>query len=502
MSGVAETRQALAGVTVLDLATYLAAPLCATLLGEFGADVIKVEQPRVGDDLRRLGRAIAPSGGGSYWWFVEARNKKSITCNLRDPEGQALIRRLVATRHGPHLGVRPDRAESRASRLRTYRRRGRRPRVPGRLRGPRARIAGDADGSRLSGGRVRRRRRPRGAAPRRAHRRGPGRRSGPLRAGPPRARRRHRGVRRHGPGARADRLGDRERGAAQPLSQPRRAVDRDRLHQRPDVRALAPGDGSARPHGRSADDDDAGAARAPDARGRARRRVGRRARRGDRARRARGRGGSLRARRERARPLRGSARARAREHRLGRPAVARSDRDAGSRPAVDADAGTDRGRRPVEPGRAQRGDLRWEARAFARGARAARRARSHLTAPARSWSVATTRFERRLRSSRASWGRFRTSHSSRSCLRMSSSTSSAATAVAERGPLRKSPISPKGSPSPIRFNTRSAPSKLRRISTVPAWITYASSCASSPSLKMTSPGLNRRRSMSPSERFL
>ncbi len=86
---------ALAGVTVLDLATFLAAPVCATLLGEFGAEVIKVEQPGVGDDLRRLGRPAAP-GGPSYWWLVEARTKKSITCNLRHPEGQALIRRLAA----------------------------------------------------------------------------------------------------------------------------------------------------------------------------------------------------------------------------------------------------------------------------------------------------------------------------------------------------------------------------------------------------------------------
>src|SRR2546425_3342489 len=71
MIGVADSRAALDGVSVLDLATYLAAPLCATLLGEFGADVIKVEQPRVGDDLRRLVRSVAPSGGGSYWWFFE-----------------------------------------------------------------------------------------------------------------------------------------------------------------------------------------------------------------------------------------------------------------------------------------------------------------------------------------------------------------------------------------------------------------------------------------------
>jgi succinyl-CoA:(S)-malate CoA-transferase subunit B len=83
--------------------------VCATLLGEFGAEVIKVEQPGVGDDLRRLARAADDGSGDdsgdggrhapgapSYWWLVEARNKRSITCNLRDPEGQALIRRLVA----------------------------------------------------------------------------------------------------------------------------------------------------------------------------------------------------------------------------------------------------------------------------------------------------------------------------------------------------------------------------------------------------------------------
>ena len=96
MAGVTDSATPLDGVTVLDLATFLAAPLCATLLGEFGAEVIKVEQPGVGDDLRRLGLP-AGEAGSSYWWLVEARNKKSITCNLRDPEGQALIRRLIAS---------------------------------------------------------------------------------------------------------------------------------------------------------------------------------------------------------------------------------------------------------------------------------------------------------------------------------------------------------------------------------------------------------------------
>ena len=111
MIAVPEPRRALDSVRVLDLATYLAAPVCATLLGEFGAEVIKVEEPRVGDDLRRLGRAAGPDAGGSYWWFVESRNKKSITCNLRDPEGQALIRRLVSESHVLTENFRPGTLE-------------------------------------------------------------------------------------------------------------------------------------------------------------------------------------------------------------------------------------------------------------------------------------------------------------------------------------------------------------------------------------------------------
>lgn len=90
----AMTARALDNLRVLDLATFVAAPFCCTLLGEFGAEVIKVEQPGVGDDLRRLGQRSA--AGPSYMWLVESRNKKSVTCNLRAPEGQALIKRLVA----------------------------------------------------------------------------------------------------------------------------------------------------------------------------------------------------------------------------------------------------------------------------------------------------------------------------------------------------------------------------------------------------------------------
>jgi crotonobetainyl-CoA:carnitine CoA-transferase CaiB-like acyl-CoA transferase len=86
--------RALEALTVLDLATFVAAPFCCTLLSEFGADVIKVERPGTGDDLRRLG--MPTEHGPSLWWYVDARNKKSITCNLRTPEGQGLIKKLVA----------------------------------------------------------------------------------------------------------------------------------------------------------------------------------------------------------------------------------------------------------------------------------------------------------------------------------------------------------------------------------------------------------------------
>src|SRR3972149_4921463 len=68
-----EMAAALEGLRVLDLATFVAAPVCATLLGEFGAEVIKVEQPGVGDDLRRLGRR---TDGVSLWWLSDARNKE------------------------------------------------------------------------------------------------------------------------------------------------------------------------------------------------------------------------------------------------------------------------------------------------------------------------------------------------------------------------------------------------------------------------------------------
>jgi crotonobetainyl-CoA:carnitine CoA-transferase CaiB-like acyl-CoA transferase len=81
------------GIRVLDLATLAAAPLVATYLGEFGADVIKVEQPGSGDPIRSWGNQR--DGVGLMWKSV-SRNKRSITCNLRVAEGQQLARRLAA----------------------------------------------------------------------------------------------------------------------------------------------------------------------------------------------------------------------------------------------------------------------------------------------------------------------------------------------------------------------------------------------------------------------
>ncbi len=82
----------LAGIRVLDLGTRIAAPFAATLLADFGAEVIKIELPGRGDFLRQIGPFV---GEYSLFWAVEARNKKSITLDLRKPRGQQVLKRLV-----------------------------------------------------------------------------------------------------------------------------------------------------------------------------------------------------------------------------------------------------------------------------------------------------------------------------------------------------------------------------------------------------------------------
>ncbi len=95
----------LEGVRVLELATLAAAPLVATYLGEFGADVIKVEQPGQGDPIRAWGNQR--NGLGLMWKSI-SRNKRAVTLNLRCGEGQALARRLVENADVVIVNTRPQ----------------------------------------------------------------------------------------------------------------------------------------------------------------------------------------------------------------------------------------------------------------------------------------------------------------------------------------------------------------------------------------------------------
>ena len=82
------------GVRVIELGQLLAGPFCGQLLADFGAEVIKVEPPGVGDPMREWGREKAH--GKTLWWPLIARNKKSITCDLRTEQGQEIIKSLAA----------------------------------------------------------------------------------------------------------------------------------------------------------------------------------------------------------------------------------------------------------------------------------------------------------------------------------------------------------------------------------------------------------------------
>ena len=82
----------LQGLRVLELGTLIAGPFCTRILAEFGAEVIKIEAPGEGDPLRTWRKMYQ---GTSLWWFVQSRNKKSVTINLKHPEGQEIVRRLA-----------------------------------------------------------------------------------------------------------------------------------------------------------------------------------------------------------------------------------------------------------------------------------------------------------------------------------------------------------------------------------------------------------------------
>jgi formyl-CoA transferase len=83
----------LADLVVIELGTLIAGPFCGQILADFGAEVIKVEDPRTGDPMRQWGRSLPQ--GLSPWWPVIGRGKKSVTLNLRAAEGQAIVQGLI-----------------------------------------------------------------------------------------------------------------------------------------------------------------------------------------------------------------------------------------------------------------------------------------------------------------------------------------------------------------------------------------------------------------------
>ncbi len=106
-------QQPLNAVRVLELGSFVAAPLAARILADFGADVIKVEPPRRGDELRTWGTMVpTESGEISAWWLSQSRNKRLITLDLHQPEGQKLALRLVEHADIVIENFRPGRLES------------------------------------------------------------------------------------------------------------------------------------------------------------------------------------------------------------------------------------------------------------------------------------------------------------------------------------------------------------------------------------------------------
>jgi formyl-CoA transferase len=85
-------RGPLSDIRVLELGSLIAGPFCAKTLADFGAEVIKIEPPGEGDPLRKWRKL---RNGVSLWWHVQSRNKRSVTCDLRQPEGQDIARRLA-----------------------------------------------------------------------------------------------------------------------------------------------------------------------------------------------------------------------------------------------------------------------------------------------------------------------------------------------------------------------------------------------------------------------
>ncbi len=103
----------LAGLKVLELGQLIAGPFAAKTLADFGADVVKIEPPGVGDPLRHW-RLL--KNGTSVWWQVQSRNKRSVALDLRDPEAQEIVRRLAAESDVLIENFRPGALEGRGAR--------------------------------------------------------------------------------------------------------------------------------------------------------------------------------------------------------------------------------------------------------------------------------------------------------------------------------------------------------------------------------------------------
>jgi formyl-CoA transferase len=103
----------LAGVRVLELGSFVAGPATARTLADFGADVIKIEQPGSGDELRQWGEMVEKREGEvSAWWLSLARNKRLVALNLRDPKGQELALRLIGASQIVVENFRPGRLDA------------------------------------------------------------------------------------------------------------------------------------------------------------------------------------------------------------------------------------------------------------------------------------------------------------------------------------------------------------------------------------------------------
>lgn len=83
----------LSGIKVIELGTLIAGPFCTRILAEFGAEVVKIETPGEGDPLRSWRKIYE---GTSLWWYLQARNKQSLTLNLKQPEAVEILKKLVA----------------------------------------------------------------------------------------------------------------------------------------------------------------------------------------------------------------------------------------------------------------------------------------------------------------------------------------------------------------------------------------------------------------------